>query len=289
MSKETTYTYTTLRYVHDITTGEFVNVGIALYAPEHGYAVAKCRKTTARVKSVFPSLNASAFKDSLRYVESKFKEVQDDLKQSSNQFLFSNSRKTALDIALNVISKDDSALQWSSMGSGLTSDPQETLEYLYKRMVATHEQGAKVTPMQDSDVWMKFSSALQNRALLDHFKAKTISVQDDEITFKHAWKNGVWHCLEPVSLDLSSSNSIKSKVHKWLGQLASVSEANERFKVYFLLGGPSQSELSSEVPAAANILKKSDRTGEVFLESDTKKFAELIAQVVEQREPSVSN
>ena len=31
---KTTFTYTVLRYVHDIATGEFVNMGVALDAPE---------------------------------------------------------------------------------------------------------------------------------------------------------------------------------------------------------------------------------------------------------------
>jgi hypothetical protein len=38
----TTFTYTVLRYVHDIATGEFVNMGVALYAPEANYVSAIC-------------------------------------------------------------------------------------------------------------------------------------------------------------------------------------------------------------------------------------------------------
>ena len=34
---KTTYTYTVLRYVHDPSTGESVNVGVAIYAPEAGF------------------------------------------------------------------------------------------------------------------------------------------------------------------------------------------------------------------------------------------------------------
>jgi hypothetical protein len=34
MSERTNYTFTVSRYVHDITTGEFVNVGVLLHAPK---------------------------------------------------------------------------------------------------------------------------------------------------------------------------------------------------------------------------------------------------------------
>ena len=33
MSNELSYTYTVLRYVHDVMTGEFVNVGLVVHSP----------------------------------------------------------------------------------------------------------------------------------------------------------------------------------------------------------------------------------------------------------------
>ena len=280
MSKDSTYTYTSLRYVHDVTTGEFVNVGIAMFSPELGFVGAKCRKTISRVKSIFPSVNADAFKASMKYVESKFKQAQDELSQLKGQPLPTGSRKTVLDIALNVIGNDDSALQWSPMGSGTTSDPEVALGRLYERMVASNDEISPPAHRQDSDVWRKFSSSLQNRKLLDHFKPKTISVKDDEIRFDHAWKNGVWHCLAPVSFDLSSSASIKDKAHKWLGQLSSVSDTQDQFKVYFLVGEPSQTDLTDAALSAVNILKKSTMTSVVYTERETEKLAELLERQV---------
>ena len=35
---KTPYTFSTLRYVHDVVSGEFVNVGVALYAPDTRFA-----------------------------------------------------------------------------------------------------------------------------------------------------------------------------------------------------------------------------------------------------------
>jgi hypothetical protein len=43
MNELLSYTYTVLRYVHNTTSGEFVNVGVVLYAPEARYASAVCR------------------------------------------------------------------------------------------------------------------------------------------------------------------------------------------------------------------------------------------------------
>ena len=61
MSASTKYSYTVLRYVHDTMTGEFVNVGVALHAPEAGYLSAICRTTYRRVSAAFPGLKGEHF------------------------------------------------------------------------------------------------------------------------------------------------------------------------------------------------------------------------------------
>lgn len=45
----------------------------------------------------------------------------------------------------------------------------------------------------------------------DCLTADKITAQDEGITFAHARKNGVWHCQEPLSSDLSSAESIRKK------------------------------------------------------------------------------
>ena len=50
---KTTFTYAILRYVHDIATGEFVNMGVALYAPEAKYVSAICSPRYGRLSKMF--------------------------------------------------------------------------------------------------------------------------------------------------------------------------------------------------------------------------------------------
>jgi len=40
------YSFTIVRYVHDVVGGEFVNVGVVLYAPDQDYVDAMCTKNT---------------------------------------------------------------------------------------------------------------------------------------------------------------------------------------------------------------------------------------------------
>src|SRR6266404_2302575 len=54
----------------------------------------------------------------------------------------------------------------------------------------------------------------------------------DEVEFEYAWKNEQWHCLKPLSFNLTAAESIREKAHRWLGQITSVKDTKETFKVY---------------------------------------------------------
>jgi hypothetical protein len=278
MSNKTAYTYTVLRYVHDIATGEFLNVGVALLAPEQHYVNALCRTTYGRLKDVFPSLDGESFRASMRHVTNEFERFQKEL---ADELPLRAPGTGIMGFAHAVLGEDDSSLQWAPMGSGLTSDPGSTLEQLYERFVTACEPRAPAHRRQDEDVWKLFSLELQQRQVLKHFVKKTISVDDDQVEFKHAWKNGVWHCLAPVSFDLASADSIRDKAHKWLGQLTSVSEAPEEFKLYFLVGAPAAAELRPAFESALSILGKSSVEQEVVMEAKASELSERLAAEVQ--------
>src|SRR5690606_21023022 len=111
-----------------------------------------------------------------------------------------------------------------------------TLEALFERMVNGYEEKDPRATRSDEQVWSVYKRGLETRHLLKHLKEKRIAVKDDEVEFRYAYKNGIWHCLEPVSLDLAQADSIRDKAHKWLGHISSVQDASESFKVYLLLG-----------------------------------------------------
>ena len=77
---KTAYTYTVLRYVHDTATGEFVNVGVVLYAREVRYASAQCRTTIGRLSKAFPGMDGEAFKNLMRYIQSRLEEMGDSIR-----------------------------------------------------------------------------------------------------------------------------------------------------------------------------------------------------------------
>lgn len=283
MKNQYAYTYSVLRYVHDVTSGEFVNVGVALYAPQAHYLSAICRTTYGRLSKVFPGLNAEHFKALMRYIQTSFEGQGERLANELPLTVHSG----VLEIAQSVLPKDDSSLQWSPAGSGRTDDPALALEKLFNRMVMRYEERQASSNRTDDDVWRHFKRDLEKRQILQHFHPKTISVQDDEVEFQHSWKNGKWHCLEAISFDLSAADSIREKAHKWFGQLASVQGAADPFKIYLLVGAPLQENLQPAFHRAMSMLQRIPVDKEIVLEGDALGLATRIAGEVAEHERGI--
>ncbi|MBS0630516.1 MAG: DUF3037 domain-containing protein [Verrucomicrobia bacterium] len=277
---KTAYSYTVLRYFHDVAAGECVNVGVALYAPKARYASALCRTTYGRLTKVFPGMDGEAFKNVMRFVQSRFEEMGARLEK---ELPFDGVPDSVLQLAHQILQPDDSSLQWSAPGSGLTENPSEMLESLFERLVMQNDERPQHERRSDDEVWRKYKRSLESYHVLQHLVPKKIAVQDDEVEFAHAWKNDVWHCLEPISFDLSSPDSIREKAHKWLGQITSLASAREQFKVYALLGEPQSANLRNDFEKALSILRKAPGT-ELVREDDAARFSDAFAREIAAHE-----
>lgn len=274
------YTYTILRYVHDTTTGEFINVGVALYAPSLNYVSANCRTTLGRVSRTFPEVNRESFKEMVRFIQSRFEEIGAKLNLVSGGPRYGS----ILEIAHSVLPSDDSSLQWSPAGSGLTDNPSVTLEQLYERMVMQHEGRQEKSQRNDDDVWKQYKKEFEAKQVLKSFAPVKIAVADDEVDFGHSWKNGIYHCLQPVSFDLAAGERIREKAHRWLGQMSSIQKAPQQFKVYILAGEPQKAELRDAYNSAIGILKKMPVSHEIVTDRDTKEFVDRFAAQIQQHD-----
>jgi hypothetical protein len=139
MTERTNYTFTVLRYVHDITTGEFINAGIVLHAPKAKFLRAKTRTTDSRISNFFPGAHGEHIKRVMTQIETAVARAAERLDD-----LFPEAGNTAVDFASRILPHDDSSLQWSKLGSGLARDPNCELESLFDRMVLQHDRPTNV-------------------------------------------------------------------------------------------------------------------------------------------------
>ena len=138
MTEKQTYSYTVLRYVHDVVSGEALNVGVVMHAPAASFLKVRTRKTAGRLKQAFPDLDPAAFAHAMQAVDRGFSAIA----KQANEMSPLDARTDARAHTLQVLPDDDSALQWSPTGTGLTADPARTLERLYERYVARYDSTA---------------------------------------------------------------------------------------------------------------------------------------------------
>jgi hypothetical protein len=280
---KTTYTYTVLRYVHDPSTGEFVNVGAALYAPEARFVGVLGRTTYERFSCMFPDFDGNAFRSVMRFVTSRFHALNENLQADS---LFDERPKSIMELACAVLPHDDASFRWSEPAGGITDDPAGALQKIYARMVSRYDEKAESGGRNEEDIRNSLGQEFQKRGVSRYLTPKTITAPHEEMSFPYAHKNGVWGCLDGISLDLTQPESIRNKARRWLGLALALSKSTEAFKLYLLLAEPRHPDAQQRkaVRRAIDLLEEMPVEHRIVRESEAGQFADDFSEEVRAHE-----
>jgi hypothetical protein len=271
------YSFSVLRYIHDIVTGEFINVGVVLYAPKARFLSAICTSRYGRLSKMFSNVSGDHFRQVSRYIQAKLEEEGERL---LTQLPFDKLPISVLEFTTKVLPLDDSSLQFSPEGYGLTENPQETLEQLYNRYVEKYYEKPEKFSRSDDDVWRVFKKPLEEKRILGNLRPHQIVGNNYDYEFKYCWKNEKWHIHEPVSFDLIEPASITDKANNWLGRIISLHDGGEPFKMNILLGAPLDERLKSAFVKAQNIMHRMPCDHEFIKEDEAKDFAESLEKEI---------
>ncbi len=274
---KTAYSFVVLRYVHDMFTGEFVNIGVALYAPGAKFLGGLCNTRYTRLTSLFgkSEVDGDYFRGLMRYIEGRFDEIGDKLR---TELPLNGVPSDVCEIAKTILPPDDSSLQWSESGGGLTEDPGKTLEDLFARLVVRYENRQQRQSRDDGEVWRVFKREFETQHVINRLRPKRITAPDDDYEFEHAWKNQRWRVYEPISFDLQEADSVTSKANRWLGRAINLNESSEKFVLHLLLGEPSLDKMRPAYAKAENILNKIPIEKVFVREHEAKAFSESLAR-----------
>jgi hypothetical protein len=265
------YAFSVLRYTHDGVTTEFVNIGVAVYAGDAAYLGAKCTNHYSRITRMFDRIDGDRFKQMVRHIEEGVTGLGVKLRQHTMPFAQYGTTIEAL--LKEILPPDDSAIQFSDPGYGVSAHLDSTLAQLYDRYVERYAGEQDVPSRSDDEVWRVFRIPLEKRELLSRLVPKRITAPNYEYHFRAAWQNQIWHLCEPVSFDLVEPSSLLDKANRWVGRAASLMESDERFRIHLLLGEPQDPRLHDAFRKANNILRKMPGDPEFILESQADVFA----------------
>ena len=129
------YSYSVTRYVHDVQTGEFINVGVVVALCGEPCVAAKFTTDYRRVKGAFPTLDIEVFLARMKRLQACFDAI-DDARCSEVRAREGQSIEALIRFVLPL---EDSALHWSPSSSGVCGSLPILLEALYRRLIARHE------------------------------------------------------------------------------------------------------------------------------------------------------
>jgi len=270
------YSFSVLRYVHDPVTQEFINIGVALCSLEPRYFRAICTTSYGRITNMFQKIDGHRFRQLSRY-------IQDQICATAQEYesaLPFESGATIEHLLARVLPPDDSAIQFSKAGVGLSADLDRTLHELYQRHVEQYAASGESPRRTDEDVWRVFREPLDRVLVTPRLKPKRIVAPSYEYEFERSWKNEIWHLYEPVSFDMVEPTSMLDKANRWVGRATSLIDSSDPFRIHMLLGEPADEQLRSTFVKAQNILNKMPGEKVFVRESEAEAFAEELAREV---------
>lgn len=268
-----------VRYVHDVRTGEFLNIGVVMLCTRGPFAAARFLPQWERVTAAFPGAEIVL----LRRLARAFERRCDEWSVEANGQQALRPVTELATLLQSVMLPDDSSVQFSASITGVTADPERTLAELFLTYAGSTLAGEERASRDDGDVWRDFATTrLANSSLLKQLQRHVVRSPHYDLSFDNAWKNGMWNVAQPVSLDMLEPRTIRDKATSWTGKLLTLRPQEHDTNVYLLVGMPKKDSLSSVREAANDALAilsaNIGREAKVVTEDDGEKLAEKIAE-----------
>ena len=217
-----------LRYVHDVPKGEFVNIGVVMWIPEHSRLIFRLNEQHRRLSGFFKNFDGISYRQILRNLQRSFKKVASDLQKPP---LTRDTPKNTFEVFNLLVREDASTFQWSQVISGISANPEDRLDRLFEDFVTFHESLSRrrsPQPRNKTMIWKTVHQALKAHHLENHVERDfTMRSGSFDHSFKVAWYNGMQQVLEPISLGLLKPEGIIDRANVWSGRLFNLSKSNE--------------------------------------------------------------
>ena len=230
------------------------------------------RKSLRRPKQAFPAIDPQALRNTMTAFEHEISGLAGQVEGGPLVDTHPDERSHAL----KVLPDDNSSVQWSPDGSGVTANVERT----FKRYVTQHDSVSEHR-RTDSEIWRPVCKKLAEGGVDVPFQEKVVIESQDHIKFKSEWRNGMSQAYEAVSLDIADANGIKDMDRRWRANLSAVAVgSSEDASLHFLAGRLAHNSLlmlAYEAPKA--ILAESSYMPDEVDEKDTGDFVLSIEQL----------
>ena len=223
----TSYHFAILRYVHDVSTEEFVNIGVSMWIPERSKLLFRVNERFGRLSNFFKDIDGHNYRQMVRSLKYSFHEV-------AAVHQFKEAANHPSDIFHEIVREDASCFQWSRLMSGISKDAEKRFEELFKEFVTFHESSVAphhhdaYHPRSEPQIWKHVRRVLKAHHLDRRVEyGVKIEAPNYNHSFQMGWNNGTRQVLEPISFAFKKSASIVDKANTWSGRLFHLSKSND--------------------------------------------------------------
>jgi hypothetical protein len=273
--RKTPYTYTVIKYLHDPASGEMLNIGVILCAPEAGFIDARLEYHHQRLSETFVNFDGEHYRQTLRRFMAGLDALRDRVTPET-LFDLVDRPSDARRFGDIVWPDTDLSFQLSPVMAGITEDPALAIEAIFHRMVTSQYARKTTQARTDDDVWAIYQPSLVRRKIVRNLRPTVIQTTKVELKFEHAFKNEKWHVLQPMSMDYVRKEYIQNKAARWLGNGIGLQESPEIGCLYILFGPPQIEAHKAAYTRAKNLLHEMPVRHEFIEEDAAEQFADFI-------------
>lgn len=277
------YTYVTVQYVHDTLSGEALNVGVVLYAPEARVLAWKLEeKRTHRLTEAFREFRHAAHAAAMKDLKSGLFYLREK-ELGEQRPIFDSQTLDAEGVMRRLWPDRGGRYAFSEASGGAAADVDEALERLYQRLVVSQAPPVvKEDREQDEQVWRKVDKPLRERVNLSVLQKRTVETVDGPVEVSRVYENGALSLFQPLSFDLRDESSITRKAHTWFGRAHGFARTERVKNVVYLLGPPRAQSKMTSFERARDVLRDA-RKVQVFTVDEQELFINLVAEIVGSR------
>ena len=271
----TTYHFRVLRYVHDVSTEEFVNIGVVMWMPEHSTLMFRVNEQSRRLSGFFNNFDSQSYRQMIRNLQSFFNKVTLDLPTLR---LFKDNPENTSEIFYELIREDSTCFQWSSLMSGISPTPEKRLDQLFEEFVVVRKSHEPVQRRNKKVIWSTVRKALKAHYIDKLVQYKVIiQATSFDCSFSMGWNNGILQVLEPIPLTHPDPVEIIDKANTWGGRLSILAKDNT-FKCTAVISPADEYVNMTAYNQAYAILKNSRAMRTVITEDEVNDYISEIKQ-----------
>jgi hypothetical protein len=275
------FTYSLLRYVHSVSAGEALNVGILFIFPEQQRVQFLYPTKLSRLSRSYHGFPDFLVKANLKGISQKAQRIT----KQWNLFYDEIISQPDLFVSREFLLEDATALQFSEFRTGILDEYDaygEIIEMYYKLYFSNYdEQSVKRTLHNEEYIRKKLDAIIKREKKIQQYIQKDVKIEANNglsLMFDYCWQNHQQHLIKPLSFDLEKLDVIQEKSAKIFGYLALLEQTakDENYKFDLLVTRPTNPNLYKAYDNALKILELIPTDKEIVEEDKFVAYTEKI-------------